>query len=28
LQVLNAKTQEPLQYNKEDLHHPFFIVSR
>lgn len=28
LQVLNAETQEPLQYNKEDLHHPFFIVSR
>jgi 3'(2'), 5'-bisphosphate nucleotidase len=27
LQVLNADTQEPLQYNKEGLHNPFFIVN-
>jgi len=27
LHVLNAETQEPLQYNKEDLHNPFFIVN-
>ncbi|WP_213520217.1 3'(2'),5'-bisphosphate nucleotidase CysQ [Nonlabens sp.] len=26
LQVLNAETNLPLQYNKEDLYHPFFIV--
>lgn len=26
--VLHAETGEPLQYNKEDLHNPFFIVKR
>ena len=26
LQMLNAETDEPLHYNKEDLHNPFFIV--
>ncbi len=25
-QVLNAETDEPLTYNKEDLHNPWFIV--
>ena len=27
LQVLDAKTQLPLEYNKEDLYNPFFIVN-
>jgi 3'(2'), 5'-bisphosphate nucleotidase len=27
LQVLDAETQLPLQYNKEDLYNPFFIVN-
>ncbi len=26
LQMLNAETDEPLRYNKEDLHNPFFVV--
>ena len=27
-EVVDAETGQPLHYNKEDLHNPFFLVKR